>query len=104
MASYLNSWRLLSTTQAAQLAAPDAASVTAVNAWLAEHDLNATALTPAGDWMEIQVDVSKANTLLAANYSLFVHGDSGVEAVRTLAYSIPEALKGHVDLIHPTTT
>ncbi|EIW56056.1 family S53 protease-like protein [Trametes versicolor FP-101664 SS1] len=93
----------LSKTEAAQLAAPDAASVTAVNAWLAEHGLNATALTPAGDWMEVQVDVSTANTLLAANYSLFAQGDSGLQAVRTLAYSIPAALKGHVDLIHPTT-
>lgn len=77
--------------------------MTAVNAWLAEHGLNATALTPAGDWMEVQVDVSTANTLLAANYSLFAQGDSGLQAVRTLAYSIPAALKGHVDLIHPTT-
>ncbi|KAI0635460.1 family S53 protease-like protein [Trametes polyzona] len=93
----------LSKAEAAQLAAPSEESVNAVNAWLAEHGLNATTLTPAGDWLEVQVDVSRANTLLAANYSLFTHRSSGVDAIRTLSYSIPAALKGHIDLVHPTT-
>ncbi|KAI0353320.1 family S53 protease-like protein [Trametes cingulata] len=93
----------LSKDEAAQLAAPNPDSVAAVNDWLAEHGLKATALTPAGDWMEVQLDVSKANSLLAADFSLFTHGSSGLEAIRTLSYSIPAPLKGHIDLIHPTT-
>ncbi|KAI8970637.1 family S53 protease-like protein [Trametes punicea] len=94
----------LSKEEAAQLAAPDPDSVAAVNAWLAEHGLNATPLTPAGDWLELNVNVGQANTLLAANFSVFSHGSSGLQTVRTLAYSIPASLKGHIDLIHPTTT
>ncbi|KAH9896586.1 family S53 protease-like protein [Cubamyces lactineus] len=94
----------LSKDQAAQLAAPNPDSVDAVNAWLAEHGLNASSVTPAGDWLELNMNVSKANTLLAANFSRFTHGSSGLETVRTLSYSIPAGLKGHVDLVHPTTT
>ncbi|KAI0368558.1 family S53 protease-like protein [Pilatotrama ljubarskyi] len=93
----------LSKDEAAKLAAPNSRSLAAVNSWLAEHGLNATTLTPAGDWMEVQVDVSKANSLLAADFSLFTHGSSGLEAIRTLSYSIPASLKGHIDVIHPTT-
>ncbi|KAI0827199.1 family S53 protease-like protein [Trametes gibbosa] len=93
----------LSQDEAASLAAPSSDSVATVNAWLAEHGLTATPLTPAGDWLEVQVNVSKANSLLAANYSLYTHGTSGVEAVRTLSYSIPSVLHAHIDVIHPTT-
>ncbi|CDO69086.1 hypothetical protein BN946_scf184992.g35 [Trametes cinnabarina] len=94
----------LSKDEAAQLAAPNPESVSAVNSWLSEHGLSATPLTPAGDWLELQVNVSKANTLLGANFSVFNYGSYGKAAIRTLAYSIPAGLKGHVDLIHPTTT
>ncbi|KAH9855572.1 family S53 protease-like protein [Lenzites betulinus] len=93
----------LTQDEAAKLAAPSPDSVAAVNAWLAEHGLTATPLTPAGDWVQVQVNVSKANSLLAANYSLYTHESSGVEAIRTLAYSIPASLHAHIDLIHPTT-
>ncbi|OSD07716.1 family S53 protease-like protein [Trametes coccinea BRFM310] len=94
----------LSKNEAAQLAAPNPESVSAVNAWLSEHGLNATSITPAGDWLELHVNVSKANTLLGANFSVFHHGSTGQAAIRTLAYSIPASLKGHIDLVHPTTT
>ncbi|KAI0674061.1 family S53 protease-like protein [Trametes maxima] len=93
----------LSKEEAAKLAAPRPDSISAVNAWLGEHGLIATLLTPAGDWMEIQVNVSQANALLAADFALFKHGSADLEAIRTLSYSIPAGLKGHIDLVHPTT-
>ncbi|KAI9069018.1 family S53 protease-like protein [Trametes sanguinea] len=94
----------LSKDEAAQLAAPNPESVSAVNAWLSEHGLSATSITPAGDWLELHVTVSKANALLGANFSVFNHGSTGQAAIRTLAYSIPASLKSHIDLVHPTTT
>ncbi|KAI0718420.1 subtilisin-like protein [Cerioporus squamosus] len=94
----------LSKSEVEQLVAPSADSVSAVNAWLQEHGLSATPLSPSGDWLEIQLNVSKANSLLAADFSKFTHADTGVEAVRTLSYSIPAGLKDHIDLIHPTTS
>lgn len=81
---------------------PNPESVTAVNTWLAENDLNATVLSPAGDWLGINVSVSKANELLSANYSVFTHQTTKSQTIRTLSYSLPAELSGHVDLIHPT--
>ena len=65
--------------------------------------MTAQSLTPAGDCLQVNLNVSQANTLLAADFSMFSHSGSGVEALRTLSYSIPAALQGHIDLIHPTT-
>ena len=74
-----------------------------MHAWLGEHGLAATNLTAAGDWLHVRLDVSQANALLAADYAVFTHAGSGAQTVRTLAYSLPAALQGHVDLVHPTT-
>lgn len=73
-----------------------------MNAWLAENDLDATVISPGGDWLAIQVPVSKANEMLDADFSTFTHDASGVQSVRVLQYSIPEDLVDHLQLVHPT--
>ncbi|PCH35755.1 subtilisin-like protein [Wolfiporia cocos MD-104 SS10] len=83
---------------------PTSESVQAVNAWLNQHGLNSTTLSPAGDWISVQVPVSKANEILGANYSVFTHDQTGHSAIRTLSYSIPSDLVDHVALVHPTVT
>ncbi|KZT02535.1 subtilisin-like protein [Laetiporus sulphureus 93-53] len=83
---------------------PKPESVTAVNAWFAENGLNATTISHAADWVKVEVPVSKANTLLDANFTTFTHTATGRQAIRTLAYSIPVALADHLDLVHPTIT
>lgn len=75
-----------------------------MNAWLAENNLNATTISPGGDWLAIKVPVSKANEMLDASFSVFSHDETGVQSIRTLQYSIPENLIGHLQLVHPTTT
>ncbi|EPS94287.1 hypothetical protein FOMPIDRAFT_1134693 [Fomitopsis schrenkii] len=94
----------LSRSDAAALLSPSPESVQAVNAWLAENDLDATTISPGGDWLAIQVPVSKANEMLSADFSVFAHAQSGTQSIRTLQYSIPEDLVGHLQLVHPTTT
>ena len=81
---------------------PNEDSVTAVNEWLGEHGLTATYASPAGDWLSVQVPISAANDLLAANYTTFTHSVTGKQTVRTLTYSIPSDLVDHIDLVHPT--
>lgn len=90
--------------QVEQLVAPSATSVAAVNAWLTENGLTAQTISPAGDWLAFEVPVSQANELFDADFSVFTHDESGLQAVRTLAYSIPAELQGHLDLVHPTIT
>ena len=74
-----------------------------MNAWLKENDIEAAQASPAGDWLSISIPVSKANELLDADFTVFSHASTGKEVVRTLSYSIPTDLQGHIDLVHPTT-
>ena len=82
---------------------PTQASVDTVNAYLSSNGINATALSPAGDWLGFSVPVSKANKLFDADFSMFSHVVTGKQQICTLSYSIPSALNDHVDLVHPTT-
>ena len=75
----------------------------AVNAWLKKNGLKATP-GATNQWLNIEVPVSKANALLDADFNVYNNPDTGVTAVRTLSYSIPAELKGHLDLVHPTIT
>ncbi len=87
-----------------QLVAPAQGSVDAVNAWLKENGISASTTSATGDWLSFDVSVSKANELFDAEFSVFKHDNTGTEAVRTLSYSIPTKLEGHLDLVHPTVT
>lgn len=58
------------------------------------------------DWLTIATDVSTANALLDADFAWYTHADArepGDAKLRTLSYSVPDALASHVDLVQPTT-
>ncbi|KAJ2985446.1 hypothetical protein NUW54_g10149 [Trametes sanguinea] len=92
----------LSKEEVEKFVAPSADSVAAVQAWLADNDIEAKTISPAKDWLSFSIPVSKANTLLNTEFSVFTHEETGKTSIRTLAYSIPADLRGHVDLVHPT--
>ncbi|KAI0738095.1 family S53 protease [Daedaleopsis nitida] len=94
----------LSKEEVEELVAPKQESVDMVYAWLAEHDITPKTISPAGDWLAFDVPVSKANELFDAEFSVFEQEDSDMDAIRTLSYSIPAELKGHLDLVHPTVS
>ncbi len=70
--------------------------------WLSSHGLSAQRVSPAGDWLSLNVTVKQANTLLGADYWTFTDQATGQQTVRTLEYSIPPTLQGHLDFAHPT--
>ncbi|KAI0823344.1 family S53 protease [Trametes gibbosa] len=82
---------------------PKPETVAAVSAWLKENDIDAATASPAGDWLSFSIPVSKANALLDADFTVFNHTATGKTSIRTLSYSIPADLKGHLDFVHPTT-
>ena len=84
--------------------APKAASLTAVKAWLAKNNVTAETASAAGDWLNIRVPVAQADTLLSAQFNEYVHQASNATSLRTMAYSIPANLKGHLDFVYPTTS
>ena len=86
------------------MVAPSEETSSAVNAWLAEHNVSATPLTPAGDWVGFTVSVSKANEMFDADYGVYTHTESGKVAIRTLSYSVPSDLTNHLKVVYPSTT
>ncbi|KAM5542034.1 hypothetical protein V8D89_004344 [Ganoderma adspersum] len=104
MPSSPNYGKHLSKSEVHQLVAPAQDSVDAVNAWLKENGIAAETISATGDWLAFEVPVSKANKLFDTDFSVFKHVETGVESVRTLSYSIPAELQGHLDLVHPTVT
>ncbi|KAJ7595201.1 family S53 protease-like protein [Mycena floridula] len=83
---------------------PAESTTSAVLKWLADNDINATPSGAFSDWLSIVVPLSKANTLLNARFTEFFHEPSGTTAIRTMQYSIPNDLRDHIELVHPTTS
>ncbi|KAL7805630.1 peptidase S8/S53 domain-containing protein [Trichoderma gracile] len=79
---------------------PSNASSSAVETWLQSHGV--TSYTKQGSSIWFQTNISTANTMLSTNFHTY-SDLTGAKKVRTLQYSIPESLIGHVDLISPTT-
>ncbi|KAI0344952.1 subtilisin-like protein [Trametopsis cervina] len=94
----------LTKREAEDFAAPSAETVDKVNTWLKENGLQADQLTSAGDWLSVNIPVSKANEIFDADFSVFTHPQTQKQTVRTLSYSIPADLKEHIELVHPTVT
>ncbi|KAJ3551509.1 hypothetical protein NM688_g4667 [Phlebia brevispora] len=92
----------LSSNESAKFTAPSPQTEAAVKSWLQGTRLHASAITPAGDWLQFNTTVHVANELLGANFSVFTHTATGEQAIRTLNYSIPTDLVGHIDFVHPT--
>jgi tripeptidyl-peptidase-1 len=89
--------------QITQFVAPATDTVSRVTSWLSSNNLTATPITPAGEWIAVNMTVSQANALLAADFSTFQNDETNQTVVRTLSYSIPSALKTSIDWVHPTT-
>ena len=89
-----------------RLVAPHSSSISILQSWLSAHSIPASSLSPAspaGDWLQLTLPLSTAESLLSATYRTYRHTDSGELVVRTLGYSLPRALHDHIDLVMPTT-
>ncbi|KAH7923660.1 subtilisin-like protein [Leucogyrophana mollusca] len=95
----------LSKEETYALMSPHRGSVEAVVDWLASYGFEEGHLvrSPANDWITIRAPVSLAEKMLDTTYHVYHHAQKGDTTVRTLSYSLPENLHGHVDFIQPTT-
>ncbi|KIJ28813.1 hypothetical protein M422DRAFT_189249 [Sphaerobolus stellatus SS14] len=84
--------------------APKSETIQVIKSFLRANGLTSKTISPAGDWLRVLMSVSKANELFGAQFSVFTNQASGQQTIRTMQYSIPTSLKGHVELIHPTVT
>ncbi|EIM81511.1 subtilisin-like protein [Stereum hirsutum FP-91666 SS1] len=97
--------RHLSKEEADELVKPHHSSLTIFNEWLDAHSVDPTSVsrTAAADWATLSVPVSVAESMLGCEFHVYEHTGSGKQAVRTLEYSLPRPLVGHIDTIQPTT-
>ncbi|KAJ7035384.1 family S53 protease [Mycena alexandri] len=81
---------------------PTTETLSAVFQWLSENNINATSVSSAGDVLQISLPISKADKLLAAQFTSFTHMQSGKTSINTLSYSVPASLQPHINYVHPT--
>ena len=107
--SYIHGYRYgahLSKAQVFELVAPHQYTSEIVGSWLKHHGIlsSSVSVTHGGNWLTItDVSVSKANELLGASYQLYRHAETNETIIRTVGYSLPVALHGHVRTVAPTT-
>ncbi|KAL1736033.1 peptidase S8/S53 domain-containing protein [Schizophyllum commune] len=96
----------LSKEEVETLIAPEDASLSAVNDWLAEHGLSEEHIerSPARDWVIVNIPVALAEDMLDTTYNVWKNTRTGETIVRTTEYSLPESLHEHVDVVQPTTS
>ncbi|KAL3423267.1 Aorsin [Phlyctema vagabunda] len=90
--------------QIAETFAPSDATVTAVLDWLSGAGIaNERVKQSQGlNWMNVNVTVSEAESLLQTKYWQYVHVGSGKQHVACDEYSIPAEIQEHIDFITPT--
>ncbi|KAH8990641.1 subtilisin-like protein [Lactarius hatsudake] len=96
----------LSREQVADIVAPHPNTVQLVHSWLEHHRVTSSSVsvTHGGSFLTVTaVSVSQANDLLGASYQLYTHTKTNETIVRTLGYSLPVVLHGHVQTVAPTT-
>jgi tripeptidyl-peptidase I len=83
--------------------APTSATLAAFQAFATANGLAISSLADTSEWIEFTTTVAHANTLFGADYQHYTHAASGATLTRTLAYSLPTELAGHVDTLTPAT-
>ncbi|KAA1478787.1 family S53 protease [Dentipellis sp. KUC8613] len=94
----------LSLEEVQKFTTPTSATMDAITSFLSAHNLTQTRLSNGKNWLNVNITAGDANTLFGANYSVFTHQETGEKVIRTLEYSIPQGLEGHVQVVHPGTT
>ena len=84
--------------------APAAESLQAVREWLQQAGVPVSSLewSGSGEWLSVHTTVAGAEKLLGAEYHVYEH-TSGKRVLRCEAYTLPVSVRGHVDVVGPTT-
>ncbi|KAI9435825.1 subtilisin-like protein [Lactarius indigo] len=96
----------LSKEQVAKCVAPHTDTLNTVNSWLADHGIlpSSVSMRLGGNWLKVSgVPVPQANDILGASYQLYRHVETNVTVLRTVSYSLPDVLQGHIQTVAPTT-
>ncbi|RDX54178.1 subtilisin-like protein [Lentinus brumalis] len=98
-----NYGRHLSTAEVWEYTAPRPESLQALTQWLHANGLAFSPTTHFGDMLHFKVPLERANALLDANFTTYIHEPTNTTTIRTLSYALPVHLHGHITLVYPTT-
>lgn len=100
-----NYGKWLSKEELEAFTAPSEDSVKSVKTWLSSFGIKDSDINqPTPDWLEVNVPISQAESMLKSKYELYTNAATGQSMARTTQYSIPKTLHEHVDTIQPTTS
>ncbi|KAH9057761.1 subtilisin-like protein [Lactarius vividus] len=92
--------------QVAEIVTPHPDTLELVSSWLRHWDIPSSSVSTVlgGNWLKVVgVSMSQANDILDASYQLYQHVETNDAVIRTVSYSLPEVLHGHIQAIVPTT-
>ncbi|KAI0642674.1 family S53 protease-like protein [Trametes meyenii] len=95
--------RHLSQSEARNLFSPSLASYKAVESWINTAGLTLQSYSETIGAITVLMPLAKANRLLSANYTPYIHAPTNTTLWRTLSYSIPAEIGAHTEFIYPTT-
>ena len=96
----------LSKDQVAELVAPHPDTLDLVHSWLNNYGIPISSIstTHGGNTLTLTgVSIAQADELLNASYKVYRHVKTKETIVRTIGYSLPASLYGHVWTVAPTT-
>ena len=71
--------------------------------WLTSKGITPSGQYDSGDTLDFELPIARANDLLSANFTPYVHDATNTTMTRTLAYSLPAHLHEHIAFVYPTT-
>ncbi|KAL5337327.1 peptidase S8/S53 domain-containing protein [Aspergillus crustosus] len=71
--------------------------------WLGSEDVFAESIESHGNWIEVTMAVSQAESLMKTKFHRYTHRTTHKHAIRTLGYSVPREISPYIQLIQPTT-
>jgi tripeptidyl-peptidase-1 len=87
-----------------ELIKPRAESTRAVLSWLEESGISSKDIKDDGEWITFHAPVKRAEAMMGTIFKTYqseIRPD--VKRVRSLSYSVPKAVRDHIDMIQPTT-
>jgi tripeptidyl-peptidase-1 len=83
---------------------PREESTAAVLSWLEESGVYAEDIQNDGEWISFHAPVERAESMMDTSFKVYQNEvRPGVKRIRSLSYSVPRAVRDHIDLIQPTT-
>ena len=92
----------LSAAEVRELVKPTKEAHDLVRDWLLDYGIHDCSYSWTRDWININIPVHLAESLLDTQYYIYRHAGDGTTALRAPRWSLPLHLHEHIEAVHPT--